>query len=175
MLGEGSGWDLRIRPAASAASGNLGTWKSRNLETWGPGNPEIWRSGDLEIQKCWVQKIKKSNFKMQIRSAKNVGKVWIRRKKSSWPHLGPSEAIFSMDWKNVKNAKKMPISLGGPMGPYSPGVGPCCYPPEVGQEVVGQSSGCSAAGSTGTMRRLAAAMVEADGTAVSSLLVWHRL
>ena len=44
-LGEGSGWDLRVRPSASAAaaaSGNLGTWKSRNLEIWGPGNPEIW-------------------------------------------------------------------------------------------------------------------------------------
>ena len=50
-LGEGSGWDLRIYPAAApaaavalaAASGNLGTWKSGNLG--------IWRSGDLEIQK----------------------------------------------------------------------------------------------------------------------------
>ena len=56
-LGEGSGWDLRVRPAAAptAASGNLeiwgpgnlgfgdlGTWKSRNLEIWGPGNPEMW-------------------------------------------------------------------------------------------------------------------------------------
>ena len=40
-LGEGSGWDLRIRPAApaAAASGNLGTWKS--------GNFEIWEFGDL--------------------------------------------------------------------------------------------------------------------------------
>ena len=45
-LGEGSGWDLRVLPAAAAAaqaaSGNLGTWKSGNLEIWGPGNPEIW-------------------------------------------------------------------------------------------------------------------------------------
>ena len=58
-LGEGSGWDLRVRPSAAAAeaaaSGNLGTWKSgnlgiwgsgawksRNVEIWGPGNPEIW-------------------------------------------------------------------------------------------------------------------------------------
>ena len=42
-LGEGSGWDLRIRPApAPPAPGNLGTWKSENLEIWGPGNPEIW-------------------------------------------------------------------------------------------------------------------------------------
>ena len=27
--------------------------------------------------------------KVQIRSAQNVGKVWISRKKSSWAHLGP--------------------------------------------------------------------------------------
>ena len=60
-LGEGSSWDLRVRPApaAPAASGNLGTWKSGNLEIWGPGNPEIWRSGDLEIQKIGVQEMKK--------------------------------------------------------------------------------------------------------------------
>ena len=38
-LGEGSGWDLRVR---LAASGNLGTWKSGDLEIWVPGNPEIW-------------------------------------------------------------------------------------------------------------------------------------
>ena len=38
-------------------------------------------------------------------------------KKSSRPHLGPSEAIFSMDRKNQKNAKFLPISLGGPMAP----------------------------------------------------------
>ena len=41
-LGEGSGWDLRVRPSAaaaeSAASGNVGTWKSWNL-VW---NGSIW-------------------------------------------------------------------------------------------------------------------------------------
>ena len=52
-LGEGSGWDLRIRPQA-AASGNLGTWKSG---IWG-----IWRSGDLEIQKFGVQEMIKIQF-----------------------------------------------------------------------------------------------------------------
>ena len=79
---EGSGWDLRLRPAA--ASGNLGTWKSGNLEIWGPGNPQIWRSGDLEIQKFGVPKIKQLKIiKIQIRSAQNVGKVWLCRKKAS--------------------------------------------------------------------------------------------
>ena len=32
MLGEGSGWDLRVRPAP-AASGNLEIWKSGTLES----------------------------------------------------------------------------------------------------------------------------------------------
>ena len=41
-------------------------------------------------------------------------------KKSSWPYLGPSEAIFSIGRKNPKNAKILPIFLGGPMGPIHP-------------------------------------------------------
>ena len=45
-------------------------------------------------------------------------------KKSSWPYnwpyLGSSEAIFSMDRKNPKNAKMLPIFLGGPMGTIHP-------------------------------------------------------
>ena len=62
---------------------------------------------DLEIQKFGIQKMKKIKIlKIQIRSAQNVGKVWISMKKSSRPYLGPSEAIFSMDRKNPKNAKK---------------------------------------------------------------------
>ena len=68
-----------------------------------------------------VQKIKKIQIpKIQIRSAQNVGKVWISRKKSSRPYLGPSEAIFSIGRKNAKNVKKLSIFLGGPMGPHSP-------------------------------------------------------
>ena len=79
-------------------SGNLVTWKSGNLEIWGSGNPEIWRSGDLDIQKIGVPKIKKlKDLEMQIRSAQNVGKVWIVGKKLRGSHLGPSEAILSMD------------------------------------------------------------------------------
>ena len=84
-------------------SGNLEIWEFGNLEIWGPGNLGIWKSGDLEVQKCGVQKSKKIVLKVQICSAQNVGKVWISRKKSSWPHLGPSEAIFSMDRKKSKN------------------------------------------------------------------------
>ena len=39
-------------------------------EIWGPGNPEIL---DPHIKKMEI-------IKLQIRSAQNVGKVWIRRK-----------------------------------------------------------------------------------------------
>ena len=58
-------------------------------------------------------------LKIQIRSAPNVGKVWISRKKSSWPYLGPSQSIFSMERKN-KNNKVLSIFLGGPMGTIHP-------------------------------------------------------
>ena len=42
----------------------------------------VWKSGDLEIQKFGVQKMEKIQIlKIQIRSARNVGKVWISREK----------------------------------------------------------------------------------------------
>ena len=47
-LGEGSGWDLRIRPAA-VVSGNLGTWTSENLEIWEFGDLGAWKSRKMEI------------------------------------------------------------------------------------------------------------------------------
>ena len=56
-LGEGSGWDLRVRPSAASAEAAAAS---------GFG----------------VQKIKKIKFlKIQICSAQNVSKVWISRKK----------------------------------------------------------------------------------------------
>ena len=64
-------------------SGNLKIWDFGNLEIWGPENPEILRFGDLEIQNFGIQKIKKmKSLKNQIRSAQNVGKVWISRRKN---------------------------------------------------------------------------------------------
>ena len=83
---------------------NPGFWKSGNLEIWGPENPEIWGPTNQ----------KKRILKIQIRSAQNVGKVWISTKKST------SEVIFSMDRKKSKNARITPIFLGGPMGPIHP-------------------------------------------------------
>ena len=63
-------------------SWNLEIWDLGNLEIWGPENPEFLRFGDLEIQNFGIQKIKKiKSLKNQIRSAQNVGKVWISRKK----------------------------------------------------------------------------------------------
>ena len=80
------------------------------LPEMGPGNPKILRSGDLEIQKFGVQKIENIKIlKIQIRSSRNVGKVWISRKKILPALFGPSEAIFSMDRKDAKNTKILPI------------------------------------------------------------------
>lgn len=55
-LGEGSGWDPRVRllataPAAvvPAASGNLGIWEAGNLEIWNSGNLESPNIKQLKI------------------------------------------------------------------------------------------------------------------------------
>ena len=93
-------------------------WESGNPEIWNSGNPEFW---NLEIWKFGIQQIPKIKIlKIKIRSAQNVGKVWVSRKKSSWPHLGPSGPIFCAGRKNPKNAQILPIFLGGPMGPIHP-------------------------------------------------------
>ena len=82
---------------------------------------DFWKSGDLGIQKFGIPKlINLTILKIQIRSAQNVGKVWVTRNKSSWPPLGPSQAIFCMDRKKSKKCQKMSIFLGGPMGPIHP-------------------------------------------------------
>ena len=41
-------------------------------------------------------------------------------KKHRGPHLGSSQAFFSMDRTNQKNAYLLPIFLGGAMGPIHP-------------------------------------------------------
>ena len=83
-LGEGSGWDLKIRPAAPPASGNL--------EIWGSGNPEIWVQKNQKIQ----------ILKIQIHSAQNVGKVWISRKQILLALFGPILGNFFHGPKNQK-------------------------------------------------------------------------
>ena len=82
-----------------------------SLDIWESGNPGIWKSGNLESPKIGKMEI----LRMQICSAqKNVGKVWIIRKKPLGPHVVPFQGIFPWAGKKIQ---KMPISLGGPMGP----------------------------------------------------------
>ena len=98
-------------------SGNLEIWDFGNLEIWGPGNPEILRFGDLEIQKFGIQQIKKiKSLKIQIRSAQNVGKVWISRKKI---FLAPFGAIWTFFLRGPEKSKKIQKKNA-----YFPGVGP---------------------------------------------------
>ena len=96
------------RPIASSAqarpklgpgqiSGNLGTWKSGNLVS-------------KKINKQQTSKSKSVSPKMSARSGL-VGN------KTSWPHLGPFQAICSMGRTNVKHLLVFAIFLGGPMGP----------------------------------------------------------
>ena len=147
-LGEGSGWDLRIRPApaapvapASAASGNLGTWKSGNLEIWEFGDLGTWKSGNLEIwgpgnPESWVPKnqtkIKLSKFKSVL--PKMSARSGLVGKNPPGPIRGHLKPFFPWTEQiKKKNVKILAISLGGPMGPIHPVWGPCCYPPEVGE------------------------------------------
>ena len=63
--------DFLVQMAQVAWPGPSSMARGQILEIWGPGNPEI-----------WIQKMKKIRIlKIQIRSAQNVGKVWISRKK----------------------------------------------------------------------------------------------
>ena len=53
-----------------------------------------------QVESPKIQKIK--ILKIQIRSAQNVGKVWISREKILLAPLGASGVIFCMDRKNTK-------------------------------------------------------------------------
>ena len=87
-------------------SGNLEIWDFGNLEIWGPGNPEILRFGDLEIQNVGIQKMKKIKvLKNRIRSAQNVGKVWISRTKILPALFGAIPGHFLHGPKKSKKCK----------------------------------------------------------------------
>ena len=117
-------------------SGDLGIWKSGNLEIWGPGNPHIWRSGDLEIQEFEVQKNEKiiNNIlksksalpKMSARSESVGTKIFLVL-------FGAIPSQFFHRPETSKKNQKFVYFPWWANGPYSPGAGPCCYPPEVGQ------------------------------------------
>ena len=86
------------RPKAQARPepdfGNLGTWTSRNLES----------------KKCQKYKFSKSKSVLPKMSARSglAGKKQTRE-----AHLGPSQAIFSMDRKNQNMCKNRLFSLVG--------------------------------------------------------------
>ena len=80
----------------------------------GVGGGGVWKFGVQKMEKIKILKI-------QIRSAQNVGKVWISRKKilptlfgAIWGHF------FHGPEKLKKYKKELPIFLGGPMGPIHP-------------------------------------------------------
>ena len=50
-------------------------------------------------------------------------KVWISRKKSSWPNLGSFQAHFPWAEKKKKTCGKIAYFLWWANGPYSPGLG----------------------------------------------------
>ena len=59
-------------------------------------------------------------LKIKIRVAQNVDKVWISRKKNTWPHFVPFQAFLSMGRKNPEHVFFFVIFFGGPMGPIHP-------------------------------------------------------
>ena len=63
-------------------------------------------------------------LKIIIRSAQNVGKVWIRRKKILLAPFGAIPGNFSMDPKNANNDMFSSFPWWA-NGPYSPGLGSC--------------------------------------------------
>ena len=101
----------RSRRGATAEPSRRMLWLSMadSLDIWESGNPGIWKSGNLESQKIGKIEI----IRMQILSAQNVGKVWISRKKSSWPHLVPFQVFFPWTGKMQKMYRFCIFSLVG--------------------------------------------------------------
>mgnify|MGYP003336349775 CR=1 FL=1 len=87
---------LATWPAGSSATASSIIERHHRRPKPGPGqisgNLEIW---DLEIWEFGIQKIQKMKIlKIKIRSAQNVGKVWISRKKILLASFGPIWAHF---------------------------------------------------------------------------------
>ena len=94
--------------------------------TWGPSGPAQAGPKWAQARNLGPKKIPKIKIlKIKIRSAQNVGKVLISRKKSSRAHLGPSGPIFCVGRKNRKR-KMQKFCLFSLVGPWalSPGLGP---------------------------------------------------
>ena len=85
-------------------SGNLEIWEAENLEIWDPKNP---------------QKI----LKIKIRVAQNDARSGLAGKRTSRPHLGPSQAIFCVGRKIQKLQTKIAYFPWWANGPYSTALG----------------------------------------------------
>merc|ERR1712167_488002 len=103
----------QARPKPGPARPGPSLAQARFLEIWKSG---AWKPGNLDSKK--IPKIR--ILKINIRSAQNVGKIWISRKKSSWPHLGLFQAIFSMGRKHAQIAYVLSFFLGGSMAAIQP-------------------------------------------------------
>ena len=84
--------------SGGAGGGAGGVWAQARAQAWA----QAWAQAGPKVGAQKIQKIK--ILKIKIRSAQNVGKVWISRKKSSRPHLGPSGPIFCVGRKNPKKS-----------------------------------------------------------------------
>ena len=72
--------------------------------------PDFCKSGNLDL-KIWNRyQTKIQVLKIQVHVVQNVDKIWISRKKHFPAPFGAISAHFCMD---PKNAKAMPITLGG--------------------------------------------------------------
>ena len=92
----------------------------RNIATkWMRPGPGIWKSGKFEIQQ--ITKIK--TIEIKIRSAQNVGKVWISRKKQLPAPFGAIWGNFSMGRKHTKKWCNFAYFAWWANGPYSPALG----------------------------------------------------
>ena len=112
------GWeDALARDAAARPRGPSG-WAQLGGPKW--VGPRRAQAGPKWVGPSWAQarnlgpkKIQKSkNLKIKIRSAQNVGNLFLSRKKTtSRPRLGPSRPIFCVGRKNPKTSKILPIFL----------------------------------------------------------------
>ena len=125
--------------SSSGGAGACGAWKSGDLEIWefGDGDLEIQKFGDLGTWKSTNLGSKKISeikiLKIQIRSAQNVGKVWISRNKILLALFGAIPSNFSYGPNKSTKCYKNVYFPWWANGPYSAGVGPCRYPPGVGE------------------------------------------
>ena len=91
----------------------------------GAGGGSVWKSWNLEIQILESNKQKRKFPKSKSVLPKMLARSGLVGNKSSWPHLGPSQAIFSMDRQKSKNRTNIVYFSWWANGPYSPGLGSC--------------------------------------------------